>query len=55
MKKSKSDNNNKVKDKIPKLVKSKLQKSIISDDDKVEEIDKVEFKRSQMANKEDEV
>src|SRR6266542_754284 len=55
MKKSKSDNNNKVEDKVPKLVKSKLQKSIISDDDKVEEIDKVEFKRSQMANKEDEI
>src|SRR6266498_2297318 len=61
MKKSKSDNNNKVEDKIPKLVKLKLQKSIVSDDDeieeidKVEEIDEVEFKRSQIANEEDEV
>src|SRR6266498_2226982 len=61
IKKSKSDNNNKVEDKVPKLVKLKLQKLIVSDDDeveeinKVEEIDEVEFKRSQIANKEDEI
>src|SRR6266540_3212626 len=67
MKKSKSDNNNKVEDKVLKLVKSKLQKSIVSDDDevekideveeidKVEEIDEVEFKRNQIANEKDKV
>src|SRR6266545_6090185 len=47
MKKSKSNNNNKVEDKVSKLVKSKLQKSIVSDDDEIEEIDNLEIEESE--------
>src|ERR1043166_1146744 len=52
---SANNDDDKAKNQTTKSVKSKLQKSIVSDSDGVEEIDEVEFEKNLITNEENEV